>query len=110
MRLFAFQGLRYAAPAGDSGSLAAPPYDQIDDAARDRLHATSPYQFAHLTRPVGSADAGDGDPYRHAAELHRRWLRDGIIARDRQPSLYPYVIDLAGGGRRLGVMALVGYA
>ena len=112
MRLFAFEGLRYSAKAGDAGRLAAPPYDQIDDAARDRFQAASPYQFVHLTRPVATAASG-GDPYRHAAELHRRWLGDGIVARDEQPSLYPYVVELSGGGpasRRLGVMALVGYA
>jgi uncharacterized protein (DUF1015 family) len=117
MRLFAFEGLRYGVGAGDAGRLAAPPYDQIDDAARDRFQAASPYQFVHLTRPVAT---GAGDPYRHAAELHRRWLRDGIVFRDEQPSLYPYVVELSGsggpgggglgGGRRLGVMALVGYA
>jgi uncharacterized protein (DUF1015 family) len=112
MRLFAFEGLRYTAKAGDAGRLAAPPYDQIDDAARDRFQAASPYQFVHLTRPVATA-AGGGDPYRHAAELHRRWLGDGIVAREEQPCLYPYVVELSGGGpagRRLGVMALVGYA
>ena len=117
MRLFAFEGLRYGAGAGDASRLAAPPYDQIDDAARDRFQAASPYQFVHLTRPVAT---GAGDPYRHAAELYRRWLRDGIVVRDEQPSLYPYVVELAGGGgpgggglgggRRLGLMALVGYA
>jgi uncharacterized protein (DUF1015 family) len=113
MRLFAFEGLRYGARAGDADRLAAPPYDQIDDAARDRFQAASPYQFVHLTRPVA---AGAGDPYRHAAELHGSWVRDGIVVRDEQPSLYPYVVELAGGGpggsggRRLGVMALVGYA
>ncbi len=111
MRLFAFEGLRYGARAGDADRLAAPPYDQIDDAARDRFQAASPYQFVHLTRPVAS---GGGDPYRHAAELHGAWVRDGIVVRD-EPSLYPYVVELAGGGtggtagRRLGVMALVGY-
>jgi uncharacterized protein (DUF1015 family) len=114
MRLFAFEGLRYGARAGDAGLLAAPPYDQIDDAARDRFHAASPHHFVHLTRPVaadpsGAAETGAGDPYRHAAELHRRWLRDGVVARDERPALYPYVIQLAGGGQRLGVMALVGY-
>src|SRR5258708_7956960 len=119
MRVFAFEGLRYGAKAGDAGRLAAPRYDQIDDAARDRFQAASPYQFVHLTRPVATgsaAAAGAGDPYRHAAELHRRWLRDGVVVRDEQPSLYPYVVELSGGGgpeggdRRLGVMALVGYA
>jgi len=112
MRLFAFEGLRYGARAGDAGKLAAPPYDQIDDAARDRFQAASPHHFVHLTRPVA---AGAADPYRHAADLHRHWLHDGIVVRDEQPSLYPYVIELSGGGsgasgRRLGVMALVGYA
>lgn len=116
MRLFAFEGLRYGAGAGDAGRLAAPPYDQIDDEARDRYQAASPYHFVHLTRPVAT---GAGDPYRHAAELHGSWVRDGIVVRDEQPSLYPYVVELAGGGpgssggtagRRLGVMALVGYA
>ena len=138
MRLFAFEGLRYGPRAGDAGQLAAPPYDQIDDASRDHYQAASPHHFVHLTRPVvpamaamaaapapapsgaataapgGSATAGAGDPYRHAAELHRGWLRDGIVVRDEQPSLYPYVVELSGGGgpagRRLGVMALVGYA
>ncbi len=130
MRLLAFQGLRYTDRAGDPGRLAAPPYDQINDAARDRFQAASPYQFAHLTRPVApAAPAGAGGAgaaqtpapapapaatadtaYRHAAQLHAAWLRDGIVARDPQPSLYPYIVELVGGGRRLGVLALVEYA
>ncbi|HEX5761156.1 MAG TPA: DUF1015 domain-containing protein [Thermoanaerobaculia bacterium] len=105
MRLHAFHGLRYARPAAEAGALAAPPYDQIDDPARDRLHAASPHQFAHLIRP---AAADGGDPYARAAELHRRWLGDGIVAREARPALYPYVIELAGGGRRLGIAGLVG--
>nr|MDP9122388.1 DUF1015 domain-containing protein [Acidobacteriota bacterium] len=105
MRLYAFEGFRYTRKAGEAGELAAPPYDQINDAARDHFQARSPHQFVHLTRPLpGPA----GDPFRHAAELHRSWLRDGVIGRDVQPALYPYTIELAGGGRRLGVMALVG--
>lgn len=106
MRLFAFEGLHYAPDAGDAGELAAPPYDQINDASRDRFHTQSPYQFVHLTRPV--APEG-GDPYRFAATLHHRWLRDGVVERDPRPALYPYVIELAGGGERLGLLALVGY-
>jgi uncharacterized protein (DUF1015 family) len=108
MRLFAFEGIRYtpkAGNAGDTGELAAPPYDQINDALRDRFHSQSPHQFVHLTRPV--APEG-GDPYRFAAALHHRWMEEGILAREGRPALYPYVIELAGGGRRLGVLGLVG--
>ena len=104
MRVFAFQGLRYAPRVGDAGPLAAPPYDQINDTARDRFHAQSPHQFVHLSRPV---DPEGHDIYKFAADLHERWLRDGVIERDGRPALYPYVIELAGGGRRLGVLALV---
>ena len=108
MRLFAFEGIRYtpkAGNAGDTGLLAAPPYDQINEAARDRFHAQDPHQFVHLTRPV--APEG-GDPYRFAAALHHRWMDEGILDRDGRPALYPYVIELAGGGRRLGVLGLAG--
>jgi uncharacterized protein (DUF1015 family) len=114
MRLFAFEGLRYSPGAGDAGVLAAPPYDQINETLRDRFHAQSPHQFVHLTRPVSAAGGkAGGDIYKNAAELHTKWLRDGVIAREGKPALYPYVIELAGGageGRRLGVLGLVEYA
>ncbi|MES1244528.1 MAG: DUF1015 domain-containing protein [Acidobacteriota bacterium] len=105
MRLFAFEGIRYTPKAGDGGELAAPPYDQINDALRDRFHSQSPHQFVHLTKPV--APEG-GDPYRFAAALHHRWMEEGILARESRPALYPYVIELPGGGRRLGVLGLIG--
>lgn len=103
MRLYAFQGLHYAPEEGDQ---AAPPYDQIDDALRDRLHALSAHQFAHLIKPLPGAS---GDPYGEADALHRRWLAGGVIERDARPALYPYVIELAGGGRRLGLCGLAGF-
>jgi uncharacterized protein (DUF1015 family) len=106
MELYAFEGLRYAQDEEEAGPLAAPPYDQINDAARDSFHARSPRHFVHLTRPAAPAEE---DAYRHAAALHERWLADGSVVRDPRPAVYPYVIALAGGGRRLGVMALVGF-
>jgi uncharacterized protein (DUF1015 family) len=104
MRVLAFQGIRYTPRVGDAGVLAAPPYDQINDAARDRFHAQSPHQFVHLSRPV---DPAGHDIYTYAADLHERWIKDEVIAREDRPALYPYVIELAGGGQRLGVLALV---
>ncbi|HSF41886.1 MAG TPA: DUF1015 domain-containing protein [Thermoanaerobaculia bacterium] len=107
MRLFAFEGLHYTPRAGDAGELAAQPYDQINDALRDRYHALSPFQFVHLTRPV--AEHGS-DPYKSAKALHDEWLEERVIAREPKPALYPYVIELVDGGRRLGLCGLVGLA
>lgn len=104
MRVLAFQGIRYTPRVGDAGVLAAPPYDQINDTTRDRFHAQSPHQFVHLTRPV---DPEGKDIYKFATDLHGRWMKEGVIEREERPALYPYVIELAGGGQRLGVLALV---
>lgn len=106
MRIFAFTGLRYAAPAGAPGPLAALPYDQINPTLRDDYHARSPFQFVHLTCPVAPAGATQ-NAYAHAANLHAQWLAQGDVVRDEKPAIYPYVIELAEGGRRFGIATLV---
>lgn len=105
MDIFAFQGLRYQTDPILAGSRAGPPYDQIDETLRDRLHADENH-FAHLVRPLGG---GEEDPHRRAARLHEEWQTNGVIQQDAGPSLYPYAIELApGGARRLGLGALIG--
>jgi uncharacterized protein (DUF1015 family) len=105
MRIHAFQGFRFTAATGDAGAQAAPPFDQIDDAQRDQLQSLSPWHFAHFTRPL---DGPEGNPYEHAAAVHRQWIESGAVARDEAPALYPYQIEMPGGGERLGLCALIG--
>lgn len=105
MRLYAFQGLRYSLAPAEIDPLIAPPYDQIDDKLRDELHAKSPLQFSWLSKPVAGEES---DPYRESARLHGAWIDGGAVIRDEEPSLYPYAIDLAGGGCRLGLCGLAG--
>ena len=105
MKLYAFQGYRYNSAKLDAAVQAAPPFDQIDESLRDRLHAQSPHQFAHVTKPV----AQDGrSPHEHSAALHREWRQSGGVARDETPSLYPYAITQPDGSSRLGLCGLVG--
>jgi uncharacterized protein (DUF1015 family) len=103
MKIHAFQGFRYTPTTGDPGLLAAPPFDQIDDQLRDRLHAASRHQFAHLTRPSGQGV----EAAQRSREIHDAWQQDGIVARDAEPSLYPYAIVLQDGQQRLGLCCLV---
>ena len=105
MKLYAFQGYRYNSAKLDAAAQTAPPFDQIDESLRDRLHGQSPHQFAHVTKPVGQ----DGrTPHERSVALHREWLESGVIARDETPSLYPYAITQPDGSSRLGLCALVG--
>lgn len=104
MRLFAFKGIRYADALDDRGGLAAPPYDQIDDALAARLRER-PHQFTWLTCPVAS---GESSPFEKARDAHSAWLQAGTLQQDQNAALYPYEILLPGGGRRLGLTALVG--
>lgn len=103
MKIRAFRGLRYASDPTDPGTLAAPPFDQIDPSLRDRLHAI-PHHFAHLTRPMAT---GGDSPYRQAARLHDAWRTSGCVTLESTPCLYPYEIVLPGGGRRLGLCCLI---
>jgi uncharacterized protein (DUF1015 family) len=61
-----FRALRYdEAKAGPLAALVAPPYDVISPEERDRLHALSPYNVAHLTLPDSPEQAGrDLDDWR----------------------------------------------
>lgn len=104
MKIYAFQGFRYSSSLADPGRLAAPPFDQIDDDLRDRLHAQSRYQFAQVTRPVENDDGA----HLRARQVHDDWLREGAIVRDQEPALYPYSIETARDRRRLGLGCLVG--
>ncbi|MDE2923766.1 MAG: DUF1015 family protein [Acidobacteriota bacterium] len=105
MKLYAFQGYRYNSAVVDAAAQAAPPFDQIDETLRDRLHAQSPHQFARVTKPAG--DEGK-TPHERSAALHREWLERGVVTRDETPSVYPYAITQPDGSSRLGLCALVG--
>ena len=105
MKLYAFQGYRYNSATVDAALQAAPPFDQIDESLRDRLHARSPHHFARVTKPVGH---GDLTPHEHSVALHREWIETGVVVRDETPSIYPYAITQPDGSSRLGLCALVG--
>jgi uncharacterized protein (DUF1015 family) len=107
LSLAPFRALRYTNVAGDLGSLLCPPYDVIDDDARENLLATNPAnavgvilprrpsELAHgNTAPPGPATAAD--PYRGAAQRLADWLADGVVAVDDEAAIYVYEIRSPG--------------
>ena len=96
-----FRALRYdERRAGPLDALIAPPYDVISAEERERYAARSPYNVVHLTLP---------DDESEAARTLAEWKRDGVLARDEQPSLWWLAQDYTGpdgvARRRDGLVA-----
>jgi uncharacterized protein (DUF1015 family) len=74
-----FRAVRYSGAAGRLSELVAPPYDAVGPEERDHLYARSPYNVLHLTLPESAE---------HARETYERWLEDGILEREPDPSAW----------------------
>jgi uncharacterized protein (DUF1015 family) len=86
-RIQPFRALRYdTAVAGPLETLVAPPYDVIDDAAREELRGRSPHNVVHLTLPDSEEQA--------AADL-ARWRAEGALV-EEEPAYYVVQQDYVG--------------
>lgn len=87
-----FRGIRYNQEAiGDLSLVVAPPYDIIDDQARDSYYNRHPYNVVRLilNRPKKS-DADTEQPYIRAGEFLNRWRAQRILIQDNVPGFYIY--------------------
>jgi uncharacterized protein (DUF1015 family) len=90
-----FRAFRYdTSVAGALSDLICPPYDVIDEAARDRLYARSPHNFVRIEYPKDGAD----DHYAHAARDLGDWIRGRVLRRDDRESFYldEHEFEIAG--------------
>ncbi len=112
-----FKALHYdLQKVGSLDDVAAPPYDVIDAPARAALLQRSPYNAVaiDLPKPFDPADpASDpsGDPYAEAAQTIERWLGDGALVADEEPSIWAMTQDYTApdgsGHSRHGILARV---
>jgi uncharacterized protein (DUF1015 family) len=78
---------------GSLEDVIAPPYDVIDAEERRALVARSPFNAVELDLP----EAPDGgDRYERADEALEEWLLQGILTRDREPSIWALEQDYTG--------------
>ena len=87
-----FRGIRYNREAiGDISLVVAPPYDVIDDAARDSYYNKHPYNVIRLilNRPKKNDPTPDA-PYERAGAFLDRWLAQRILIQDQVPAFYLY--------------------
>jgi uncharacterized protein (DUF1015 family) len=105
-----FRGLRYAPPIGpDLTDVVCPPYDIIPPHLADALLARHPSNAVRLELPQPEPGGPDESRYRAAARTLAEWRSDGVLVKDRRPSVYLHEMRWPGGavraaGRARGVL------
>ena len=97
-----FRAIRYSELAGDPESLITQPYDKIDAAMQREYYEKSPYNFCRLILPM------EADKYEAASRRIRDWLREGVLTKDAEPSVFVCRQEFDLGDRvcvRTGVVA-----
>ncbi len=108
-RFEAFRGLRYQPEKAPLAQVIAPPYDVIS--STERVHLASRHQANAVLVELPEADlTGGRDRYAVATDLFYRWLNEGVLAADPEPSLYPYRMTDTSGRATTGVLGLLGLA
>ena len=111
------RGVRYNPDlVGKIDDVVTPPYDVINENSVDLFVSKTPYSMIRLdiTKNPGPSDGSDAR-YIEAAALFQQWLKEGILIRDNQDSLYLYEVEYLhppSGTRRVrkGLVCLVGLA
>ena len=111
------KGVRYNPDlVGKIDDVVTPPYDVINENSVDLFISKTPYSMIRLdiTKNPGPSEGGDAR-YIEAAALFQQWLKEGILIRDNEDSLYLYEVEYLhppSGKRRVrkGLVCLVGLA
>jgi uncharacterized protein (DUF1015 family) len=107
-----FRGVVYNSAHFDNlFALLAPPYDVISQQERDIYHQRHPYNVVRLIYGKDEpGDTPDDNRYTRAAQYLHSWLRQGVLRRDSQPSMYlcaeEYVLPDGTQRERQGLIAL----
>jgi uncharacterized protein (DUF1015 family) len=88
-----FAGVRYDCDAAGTGlgTLAAPPYDVVDDDEHAALEAADPHNSVRLILPRD--EHADGDRYDRASAAFATWRDSGVLVVDEQPRFYAYRME-----------------
>ena len=110
-QVFPFRGVRFdERVVGDLTQVVAPPYDRVPDDVQASLYARHPHNIVRITKAKPEpSDDDKANVYTRAARTLGDWLREGILVRDAEPSLYVYHQEYTFAGERLtrkGFMAL----
>jgi uncharacterized protein (DUF1015 family) len=90
-QVYPFPAYRYNASRVSFDRVLTQPYDKISPAAQEKYYAADPHNL--ITVEKGRVLPDDGpqhNVYTRAAEALESWIRDGIVVKEAEPSLYVY--------------------
>jgi uncharacterized protein (DUF1015 family) len=89
--IFPFHAWRYDPHRVRPADVVTQPYDKITPEMQERYLAASPYNFIRVEKGVEElGDSAEANVYTRAAATLETWIREGVIARDAAPGIYPY--------------------
>ncbi len=77
-----FKAIGYTPKAGDVEDLITQPYDKIDAHMQKEYYEKSQYNYCRLILPL------ERNKYQVASERIQQWLKNHIIAKETQPSIF----------------------
>ncbi len=96
-----FKGVRYAGTSpGDMGEVTSPPYDVFTPELQRAYHERHPHNVVRvILGEILDGEADDAGRIGRAAGYIESWMKEGVLAADERPALYPYrqIFTLPGG-------------
>lgn len=97
-----FKAIRYTKKAGAPENLVTQPYDKIDSQMKREYYEKSPFNYCRLIQPM------EENKYQIAEQRIQQWLKDGIMAKEKQPAVYVSQQEFTLDGKkcvRVGLIA-----
>ncbi|HEX3660891.1 MAG TPA: DUF1015 domain-containing protein [Acidobacteriaceae bacterium] len=89
-RIFPFRALRYNLAQVSAQDVVTQPYDKITPAMQQAYYQRSPYNLCRIILRMPELFDREGDAYANAARDFSAWREAGILAQERQPSVFAY--------------------
>lgn len=102
--VYPFRAAYFAAATTDRLShLIAPPYDVLDQAAKEQLLAKDSLNIVGIDLPhLPAKELGPPEAYGNAADTYRSWLLNGTLTRCEKPTMFVYRQTYEFGGITYG--------
>lgn len=98
--VYPFRAVQYKGGTGDVSTLAAPPYDVLDSAAKAAMLDRDPSNVVRIDLPhVPAKELGPPKAYAAAGETYRGWLGDGTLGQRERPAMFVYRETFTANGK-----------